>query len=116
MQEDGAYSYGQYGSLQEEQVSQTVPRAELTALERCLDHLQHIAWVGETTIYSDASIVVDGIHKGWQHCSASELSEYWRRIFTKIFNIAAGGGQVTVLKIKGHITEEEVRAGTWSLL
>ena len=60
---------------------QTVPRAELRAIQHCLSSIKAHKHIKKLTIYSDYKVVVDGIAKGRQYTSQTKLGQLWASVW-----------------------------------
>jgi hypothetical protein len=99
--EDGRVLRHGYGPLPKSVKVQTVPASELYALFQVLR-----VCAGGTRIHSDCDYVVKGFALGLRAHRGSHLRSLWTQVFAENARAMA-----TVVKVKAHTTEEDVRTG-----
>ena len=81
---------------------QTVPRAELRAIEHCLASIRSHAYIKRVTIYSACKMAADGLHKGRQYTSKTQLGKIWTQIWDDYEECVANGIEISVINFKSH--------------
>ena len=98
---------GEYGTLPEKQ---TVPRAEMWALYRCLKALSKVPQVEQphhAQVHTDCSVVHKAFLKG-PNTRHGPNGEIWDLIWDAYSIITAQGCRVTVHKLTSHAIEKGI--------
>jgi len=98
---------GMYGTLVG---PQTVPRSELTALNRLLTFLIPLEEVGTLDVYTDNKAVFDGWNIG-PKISHGNLGDLWSLCWDLYDVVKERGWNIALHKVKSHATDEHMALG-----